>query len=224
MRIEEWTESGPKDAARVVMLMHGYGADMHDLTPLVQVLDDGAPTRWIFPNAPLPLKQGPFTFGRAWFPIDIVRIQEAAGMRDLKALAELMTPGIEAAGQALLRAIEKLDVDPGKLVLGGFSQGAMMATWAFLHLNPRARGLAVLSGGLAGRPAWAQRFADFDDAKAFIAHGRMDPVVPFVLGERLKDAMREAGWDVEFQEFDGGHEIPPEVCAGLKTWLSSTTT
>ena len=54
----------------------------------------------------------------------------------------------------------------------------------------------------------------------FQSHGRSDPILPFVLAEKLRDALGEAGLDVTFDRFEGGHAIPPSTLKRLDEWLS----
>ncbi|MEO8877496.1 MAG: hypothetical protein ABI461_18015, partial [Polyangiaceae bacterium] len=120
----------------VVVLMHGFGAPGGDLVSLHRVIDAPPGTRFIFPEAPIALG-GPFGEGRAWWRIDMVELQKAAMTGDFEAMVNRRTDGLaesRALVDALLDDIEKdLGAPSSKIVLGGFSQGSMLALDVALH-------------------------------------------------------------------------------------------
>src|SRR5260221_11214931 len=111
----------------VVILMHGFGAPGTDLVPLWRELSVPHDVRFVFPEAPLELDFG----GRAWWPIDMARLQERFEKGAERLIAEVPAGIAEArcAVLALLEALEReLSLVPETTVIGGFSQGAMLAT------------------------------------------------------------------------------------------------
>ena len=120
----------------------------------------------------------------------------------------------------MLDAIEEqLSVPADQLVLGGFSQGSMLACdVAFTTARPLA-GLVVLSGTLLAEARWAAGMPARAGLPVFQSHGRLDPLLGFGQAERLRDRMVAAGLDVAFVPFSGAHEIPLVALAGLQTFL-----
>ena len=112
----------------VVVLLHGYGAPGTDLVPLWRELAVPHEVRFVFPEAPLELGFG----GRAWWPLDMARLQDRFSKAAVERLIAEVPPGIDEARAALLELLAVLERDFGALpeqtVLGGFSQGAMLAT------------------------------------------------------------------------------------------------
>src|SRR5258708_3366883 len=108
--------SGP-----VVVLMHGYGAPGADLLPLWRGLSVPRGVRFVFPEAPLELGFG----GRAWWPIDMARLQERFSKSAVERLIAEVPEGIDAAREALLGLLVALERDfgvaPDQTLLGGFS-------------------------------------------------------------------------------------------------------
>lgn len=207
--------------------IHGYGANCYDLAGLVDHLDLPAGTRCFFPDGILRIDLGyPSYEGRAWFPIDweeIERIRREGGMRDLSASEP---PGMGEARDALVTALEKLECEPEKTIIGGFSQGAMLATDIALAHGGYFAGLLVFSGTLVNRAVWEKRaFTKFKAAKRTLrfhqSHGRWDPILPFQAAERLHSLLVENGCIGMLQAFDGQHEIPPEVITSTNQWLKS---
>jgi phospholipase/carboxylesterase len=208
----------------LVVLLHGFGAPGRDLVPLAQFLAVSPTTRFAFPAAPLSLGlgadfgQGDFglTDSRAWWHIDMQRLQRMmmqAG--DFTALTTDVPAGLATARQQLLTALDELEqtlaVPSGQLVLGGFSQGAMLALDVALRSERRLAGLLLLSGTLICAGDWLPRLAGRRGLPLLQSHGQQDGVLPFALATQLRDQLLLAGVAVEFVPFAGGHEIPPVV-------------
>ncbi len=199
-----------------ILLCHGFGAPGDDLVPLARVIDAGRGVRWFFPEAPLTVPGA----GRAWWPLDLARIQAMQLRGDPRALAEETPPGLDQARAALEATIDALEAERGvgrdRLLLGGFSQGAMLTTGIALHAERPFAGLVVLSGNLLSVDRWTEA-AGRSGPKllAFLAHGRRDPVLPFVGAEALRALLEKSGAEVEWVAHGGGHEIPPPVVTGL---------
>ena len=207
----------------LVVLLHGFGAPGTDLVPLARVMDVPPSTRFAFPEAPLELPAG-YGGGRAWWMLDMERLQRAmiAGIpRDLREeQPEGLAPAREKLTGALDALVSELGVAEGSLVLGGFSQGAMLSCDQVLHSDRPLAGLALLSGAYLNREEWAPRFATRARLPVFQSHGRRDPILSFEGAEYLREAMKEAGWDVRFTAFGGAHEIPMDVLDGLSTFIA----
>ncbi|MEI9950486.1 MAG: phospholipase [Pseudomonadota bacterium] len=202
--------SGP-----VVVLLHGYGAPGTDLVPLWRELAVPHEVRFVFPEAPLELGFG----GRAWWPIDMARLQDRFSKSAVERLVAEVPPGIDAARGALLELLSVLERDfgvlPEQTVIGGFSQGAMLATDIVLRTSRPFAGLALLSGTLISRDEWLPLMGARRGLPVLQSHGRADPVLPFEVAERLRDELVAAGLQVEFLAFNGGHGIPGGVLEGL---------
>ena len=107
-----------------------------------------------------------------------------------------------------------------KLVLGGFSQGAMITTDVALRLEEAPAGLVALSGTLLVEDAWRQKASARKGLPVFQSHGRFDGVLPFTAATWLEAMLRDAGLGVEFHAFDGGHEIPEDILVALAGFLA----
>ena len=205
----------------LVVLLHGFGAPGTDLLPLAQYLPAPAGTRFAFPAAPLSLSGG-FDIGledfesadsRAWWMIDLARMQRRLG--DFSAFTEDVPEGLEPARQRLDVVLDELEktlrVPPGQLVLGGFSQGAILSLHTALHGARKLAGLVLMSGTLINEKNWLQALPGRPALPVMQSHGRQDMLLPFGLAEKLCSHLRGAGWAIDFVPFSGGHEIPPPV-------------
>ncbi len=209
--------AGPGDVT--VIICHGYGADCHDLVPLREEMGLSDKARWIFPQAHLQVEIGPGFFGRAWFPIDLEAHEAALQSGDVVSYAERRPPGMNEARDKLLSLIAKSGVKPENLVLGGFSQGAMLALDAAMVLPGLVRGLALLSGTLSDRAGLRERAPAKVGQSFFQSHGEVDQILPFLGAELLFKELETAGWKGVWCPFRGGHEIPLPVLRNLRSYL-----
>lgn len=213
-RISGGTDGNGGGTGPVVVLLHGFGAPGDDLAALGELFEAPADTRYVFPVAPLTF---PSEFGdsRAWWMIDIDARLEAMARGAIDEIVQDEPEGLADASRRLREHLEEVERALGagrdQIVLGGFSQGSMVALDVALRSEQPFAGLMVLSGTLLCADTWIAGMEKQRGVPVLQSHGRLDPILPFALAERLRDHMREAGMDVDWVEFDGGHEIPPAV-------------
>ncbi|MEO8796559.1 MAG: phospholipase, partial [Polyangiaceae bacterium] len=180
----------------VIVLMHGFGAPAEDLVSLWRVIDAPPGTRFVFPAAPIALG-GPYGDGRAWWPIDIARFQSAMMKGDLDALVREKPEGLQASRslvESMLGALEtELGAPISKVVLGGFSQGSMLALDVALHAAASPAGLLLLSSTLISADEWRPLMVGRKGLGVLQSHGQQDPILPFEVAEELRDELSAAG-------------------------------
>jgi len=105
-------------------------------------------------------------------------------------------------------------------VLAGFSQGCAMTLLTGLRAPQRLAGLLGMSGylPLAATTA-AERSAANRDTPIFLAHGRMDPVVPFERGTATRDALVALGHPVEWHDYPMQHSVSEQEIEDTQAWL-----
>lgn len=197
----------------VVVLMHGFGAPGFDLVDLGQMLELPSDVRFVFPEAPLSLGPG-FAGGRAWWMIDlsVLEARERGEVVDRSRDVPEALPAISARVQATLDAVEaQLGVDGRQIVLGGFSQGSMLALDVALTRERPLAGLVLWSSTLIAAPRWEPCLGRLSGLPVLQSHGTGDPLLPYAQAEKLAGLLGEAGADLRFVRFAGGHEIPPAV-------------
>ena len=216
----------------VVVLLHGFGAPGTDLVGLADDLGGPKATRFVFPEAPETADVGmpPPYEGRAWWQIDMLKLQLAVMGRNWEALAEHVPEGLVGARETLdafLTALEaRLALADTPLVLGGFSQGAMLTCDVALHSERSLAGLLLFSGSIIARDDWLERFERQSPRPVFQSHGRQDPILPFPLAEQLHRHFVARGWQAPLRSeshwvpFDGGHGIGREALRGAQAFLS----
>ena len=210
-----------------VVLCHGFGAPGTDLVPLAHELAELTPdlagkVAYLFPEAALEL--GGYGFdGRAWWMVDVARFQRAAGNpRETAAMSTEIPPGMREASQALQGCLDEAARHTGvplsRTLLGGFSQGSMVATDVALRLPSPPAGLCIFSGHLLAEHEWRQLASDRGPLPVLQTHGKYDPLLPFAGALALRDLLVKAGLSVEFVPFNGPHTISMEGinrCAAL---------
>jgi phospholipase/carboxylesterase len=201
LRALERPAAGEPEGALV--LLHGRGADEHDLFPLLDALDPERRLHGYTPRAPLALPPG----GAHWYVVPRV------GYPDPETFAE---------GYGALTAwFDALPFAAGDIVLGGFSQGAVMSYALWLGSGrPRTRALIALSGFIPTVESWEPDLEPPFPPIA-IAHGTYDPVIPVEFGRAARDRLEAAGAEVWYRESPIEHSIDPQVVLELRSLVAA---
>ena len=221
----------PKSA---IVILHGFGAPGNDLVSLSDQLDLLEDTWLIFPEGPVDLSEqlGPTCAGkRGWWLTDSIQLQLAmfTGQPQLAARAagHLRETARPVLAEFLDALQAKLRLGPERIVLGGFSQGAILSLDYLLHDERPWPGLLFLSGTLVDVDELRERATRRAGMHVLISHGRLDPILPFALAQQLHNELSRAAWDSNFLTYEGSHGIPPEVVHAIRTlapqWLGSST-
>ncbi|MGH3079290.1 MAG: alpha/beta hydrolase [Gaiellaceae bacterium] len=190
----------------LLVLFHGRGADEADLYPLLDHLDPGRRLLGVTPRGPLRLPPG----GAHWYAVQEIGYPDPG----------TFTPTYALVGDWLDALWQETEVAPGRTVLGGFSQGSVMA-YALGLARGRARPAALLA--LSGFvPTVPGLDLDLDPPlpRVAIGHGALDPVISVDWGRRARGLLEDAGADVLYRESPGlGHTIDPAFLDVLVPWL-----
>lgn len=203
--------SGP-NPTHVVIWMHGLGADGHDFVPMAHQLN--LPwVKFVFPHAPtrpITINQGMKM--RAWFDI-----------KSLERLDNEDTQGMQSsrkAIRALIAAEQAQGFKPENILLGGFSQGGVMALLTGLSHEETLSDVLALSCYLPMESHFDNwRHEANQNTPIFLAHGEYDPVLPFLLGEHSLHKLENAEYSVDWHPYPMGHQVCAEEMAHLKDYL-----
>ncbi|GAB2486141.1 alpha/beta hydrolase [Nocardiopsis aegyptia] len=193
-------EPASAPGAPTVLLLHGTGADEHDLLPLGRALAPGAAL--LSPRGKVD-EHG----ANRWFR----RLREGVfDVDDLIARAAELAAFVTAATRAY-------DLDPGRIVATGFSNGANTAA-ALLLLHPDLLAGAVLLA--AGAPLQDREPdpVDLSGTRVFLGSGETDPITTIDQARLLAAQLGERGAEVTAREHPGGHAVPPRVLADARRW------
>jgi phospholipase/carboxylesterase len=218
--------AGEKPSLAAV-LCHGYGAPGTDLAglaqPLLTVTAIAKKVALIFPAAPLDLAEQGIPGGRAWWHLDLDRLINRRTPEVLERFRRDCPDGLPAARDALVALLSDagrhFGLTADRFILGGFSQGSMLATDVALRLKKPPAGLCILSGGLINETEWQRLAKERGPLDVLQSHGREDSILPFSTGEALRDLLTSVGAHVDFYAFDGDHEIPLEVLHRLTHFI-----
>lgn len=218
MQIHTFTHSNNKNLdylvknnnqKQAVILFHGYGASMQDLYDLNQISPQ---YDWYFPQGTMELMGN---MSRAWFPINEQALQAAMIQGTHRDLSQEHPEGLEENVELTRAFIKSLGYD--KVVIGGFSQGAMLSSHLLGELNSRLKGCVLFSGNLISEPSLEKKLSEAKnkDVAIYQSHGTRDPILGFNGALRLEKLLKDSGFAVEFHEFQGQHEIPMSV---IQSW------
>jgi phospholipase/carboxylesterase len=198
------------EAAALLVLHHGRGADEHDLLGLADVLDPERRLHVVTPRAPLTLPGSP---GHHWYVVPRV------GFPD---------PTTFHAAYGKLAAFhdelwERTGLTPAQTVLGGFSMGSVMSYALGLGPDrPAPAGILAFSGFIPTVDGWQPDLASRTAVRVFIAHGRNDPVMDVAFARQARALLEAGGFDVEYHESDAAHHIDPAHVPAATRWLAET--
>lgn len=217
------------EAPRAIgILCHGFGApgdDLLGLAPdLLQARAGDEPVELIFPSALISLAAEGFPDGRAWWRLSIQRLIAMMETGQYQLIREESPAGIDEARTALMKvvddAFERTGLDNRRLLLGGFSQGAMVAMeTACCGLATAPAALALYSCCLIREKQWRAGMGKLAGSRILQSHGELDQILPFQAGIWLRDLLVANGCQVEFLQFAGPHTISWEAIEGTARLL-----
>ena len=193
--------SGRSGELPLVICLHGRGADANDLADLAPMLDGGY--RFLFPNAPHKFEPMPgYSFGWTWFdgwPPEPAAIAESRA---------LVLQFIDAA-------LERYPTPEGKVILGGFSQGALMSLDCGFRTERPLAGIVSMSGAL-----YERELPPLKPLPVLIAHGTQDEVIPVNAARRTRFLLEEHGLAPEYHELPMGHAVSPEEIELVREFMA----
>ena len=128
-------------------------------------------------------------------------------------------PDVAFIERALAAAFARCAVDPARIAVAGFSDGASYALSLGITNGDLFRHLIAFSPGFAAPAAQRGR------PRIFVSHGTRDEVLPIDhTSRRLVPTLERAGYDLVYREFDGPHTVPPEIASEALAWFGSPDT
>lgn len=207
------------DDAPWIIFFHGYGADAGDLSPLAEEILPTKPCNWLFPNGFLEVPIGWNWTGRAWWPVNMEELQKQQSEGVPRDLSKSTPEGLEVAYKKAKEMLQALNVPWNKIILGGFSQGAMLATELYLNAEENPLGLVILSGACLHADQWREKAKARAGKAFFLSHGEHDPVLSVRGAQKLETILTQGGMKGRLTRFSGGHEIPANVIQEVKKYI-----
>lgn len=207
-------------SADTIILLHGFGANNRDLVGLSKIYNENPKPTWIFPQGPLKIQFSKDFVGHAWFDVDMALLRSVEDMNNDE-LGEAFSKELEISRKPVELLIKELSIPRSKLVLGGFSQGAVLAIDTMLHCSEQIKALLIFSGTLVYENYWRQLLPVHKKTPFFQSHGRADPILPVQRAEKLEKLLLSEGLDGKLHLFNGGHTIPIELYGKIYDFLKS---
>ncbi|MFO1337132.1 MAG: hypothetical protein U1F53_02675 [Burkholderiaceae bacterium] len=206
----------PPQETLVLIFLHGLTMDPAVLRPMVDALGLSLPV--VVPAGPVRHADGT----HSWWAVDAAHraARLAAGASDL---FDRHPPHRPAARAVLAQALrDARAAHPGaRFVLVGYSQGGMLLMDHLLTQGePDVAGIALLSSTCIALDEWLPHAQRLRGLPALVAHGRQDGDLAFSAGERLRGLLQDAGAQVTWLPFDGGHEMPLVVWRALRRFVA----
>lgn len=185
------------DPSGALVLLHGRGADEHDLFPLLDMLDPDRRMLGVTPRAPLALPPG----GAHWYRVLQVGYPDPT----------TFFPTYELLGEWFDSFLESRGIVHDKVVLGGFSQGGVMSYALGLGKGrPRPAALLAFSCFIPTVEGFELELSEVKGYPVAIGHGTYDPVIEVDWGRRARGQLEAAGAAVSFRESPMPHSIDPD--------------
>jgi phospholipase/carboxylesterase len=194
--------------APLLVLLHGVGSNEEDLMGLARFLDG----RFLIASlrAPLTIQDGAYGWYELEWTTDGINHDEEGAIA-----------GQAAAETAIDRFVKSLDVDPARVYIMGFSQGAIMSLGIALSHPEKIAGAVIMSGRLL--PHVAAKAASPDllaGLPVMVVHGTADPVLPIELGRQINDFLKQTPVDLTYREYLMGHTVSQESLLDITQWLT----
>lgn len=201
--------SGGKNRPPLVVLLHGYGSNEEDLFSLERFVPPECVV--VSVRAPLALAHGAY----AWFSL---RVEAGKPVGDKHEAEEARHIFREFLAQALI----KYDADPSRVILIGFSQGAIVSASTLLTFSEDVSAIAMLSGRILHEiRANVERIDALREKRVFIGHGTDDEVLPVSYARESKTYLESLGIVPEYHEYAIGHSVSKEESDDLARWVRS---
>jgi phospholipase/carboxylesterase len=200
------TRPARREPAGVLVLLHGRGSDEYDLEPLADALDPERRLAAFLPRGPLTMPPG----GAHWYVVREVGFPDAGTFLSTLALVSDWLDG----------ALVETGVTPERLVLAGFSQGAVMSYSLGLGAGrPRPAAILAFSGFIPTVEGFSLDLDSRARLPVSIAHGSADPIIDPAFGRDARDRLEAAGLDVSYREDPVGHTITQAGLAQARSVL-----
>ncbi len=201
---DEYTPDSPYP---LVIMLHGFGANMQDLAGLAPAINA---TGYVYacPNAPIPFELGPGQTGFGWMT------PRGGGT------AEETADSVKLLSDFFDTVFKQFNVSPGQALLLGFSQGGGMTYRCGLGRSEDFAGLAALSATLPDKEELTPLLPQERNQPIFIGHGRFDQMVTDDTAQSAKSFLESNDYSPDFHIYDLAHEISGEELADLVPWIA----
>ena len=209
----EYYQISPENTAdKAIIFLHGLGASYQDFIFLPDLLKNQTSDNWlvILPNA----KDKAITVNGgfempAWYDITSM---DLTNKDDMDGINESVSSVIE-----IIKAVKKQGVDEKDIFLGGFSQGGVISLATLIKYDGQIAGVIGLSTYLARSIKITQTPKT---TAVFMGHGKSDPVVNIIYGEKSKQQLKDVGCNVAWHQYNMEHSVNEQELEDMVEWIN----
>jgi len=194
-----------KPATGTVMVLHGWGANCHDVELLAEALRIPS-LRYVLPEGQYDVP-GTAGQGKGWFSLPLDNKSKIERLKSREQIFEI------------LKKLEKENIPASKIALMGFSQGGSMSLDVLLNYGKPVAGAISLSGFLLDSDTIKKRSNLPTGSPIFAGHGTLDPTIPINHGRLSIKTLEEVGFDVEWHEYPADHRVVIEEIEHVRQFL-----
>lgn len=201
--------SSKKGKAPLILLLHGYGSDQHDLFSFAPELPD----EYIVVSAKAPYQLQPY--GNAWYAINFDAQQ--GKFSDINQAVESK----EKIIKFIEELIENYPIDQNQITLLGFSQGTILSFATAFSKPELIKNVVGLSGYIDTNMFDTTKLdkGQLKHLSIYNSHGSVDQVIPVEWARKNKDFFKKYDLDYTYEEYPVGHGVNPQNFQSLKNWL-----
>jgi len=200
-----------------IVWLHGLGADGNDFVPLVSELKlpEALGIRFVFPHAPFrPVTINNGYVMRAWYDLFSWQLDQRIDEKGIYESIRLL--------EQFIKQEEQAGISSKKIILAGFSQGAVIALMAGLCTATPLGGIIALSGYFPHAELILKQANPVNQAiPIFLAHGEQDTVVPYHLSGLAIQSLSQHGYPVEGHSYPMAHSVCLEEIQDIRKWLKN---
>jgi phospholipase/carboxylesterase len=206
--ISNWiVVSEPKHPRALVVLLHGYGSNEHDLVSLKQSIPFDALILSV--RAPIVLTEGSY----AWFHLRMKDGELVRNRDEVMHAHHSLSNWIKKIG-------ETYHAQELPLFFIGFSQGAIVASNVALHDSPHVTAVGMLSGRMIEENDGASPQSHTEpQTQFFIGHGTLDEVIPISYAREARNQLQSSQFPCAYHEYEIAHMISPHELNDLREWM-----
>lgn len=204
-----------------IVLFHGYGANAQNLVPLQSAIKTHKKYNWIFPEGIFDVSLENATHAKSWFPSDMNAFHRMQLNKEYDKLACAQPLQFEKSLSKINEFLKHFENKNNHLILGGFSQGGIIASNLAFYRTNRTKALILFSSILINKTQLEDRASNCKNMAFIQSHGTQDTILNYEMAQKLYNFLKKQGLKGDFISFKGEHTIPLKVLEKTAKFLDN---